>query len=180
MARSVRDSNSSEGTGVGSTGPAPAIPAGFRRIEQEDAAAIAQRIGYFRQRRFVVAAFHPEAMAIIWKDGIDSGFGTGGWAFYCTHLLPLAVKLQADLTDQGHIGQDVLVLDIQDKHIYAAPRSCAEEFIATTVGLETPHRRCLCARPLEPGETCGACPAYRHVNTQGPEERSASPGGSVN
>lgn len=137
------------------------IPRGFRPIPKLQALSAVHHLGYPRNDRFFVAAYHPEAGAIIWKDGRESGFGLGGWEYYFRILLPAAMALEADLTDEGHIGQDVLVVDRQEENIYIAPRPCADEFIALHTGLEPPQRRCICARPLEDAQSCEGCPARR-------------------
>ncbi|NNM84779.1 MAG: hypothetical protein HKL96_03355 [Phycisphaerales bacterium] len=135
------------------------IPAGFRLIPGLKATLMARQSGYLRDERFVIAAFHPEAHAVIWKDGHESGFGDGGPAFYFRTVLPQTRLLQADLTDETHIGDDVLVLDLLEDKIYIAPRLCAEEFLARVIGTHLPHHRCLCARPLEAAANGGTCPA---------------------
>ncbi len=150
--------------GTSQSDPAPAaivIPAGFHSLPDMEAVLVAQHLGYVREERFIIAAYHPEADAVIWKDGRQSGFGEGGWDFYFQRLLPSARRVRADLTDQQHVGQDVLVLDRQNGTVYIAPRPCAEEFLATAIGQEPPHRRCMCARPLSGIKGCESCPA-RH------------------
>lgn len=137
------------------------IPSGFRSLPGLKGTATAHHLGYLRDERFVIAAFHPEAEEIIWKDGQQSGFGEGGWDYYFHTVLPLAAKFQTDLTDQTHIGNDVLVLDRREEEIYIAPRACADEFLATVMGVDPPQRRCMCARPLSGTANCGTCPAYR-------------------
>jgi hypothetical protein len=138
------------------------IPAGFRQVVGVEAAVAAHHLGYLREERFVIAAYHPEAEEVIWKEGRLSGFGEGGWDYYFHTLLPLAEDLQADLTDQTHIGQDVLVMDRVENKIYIAPRSCADEFLAIVTGVEPPHHRCLCARPIGGITSCDACPERHH------------------
>ena len=157
------------------THAATVVPVGFRPLPDIEAAPAAHHLGYLREERFIIAAYHPEADAVIWKDGRQSGFGEGGWDYYFYAILPVAEELQADLTDQEHIGQDVLVLDRQSGIIYIAPRLCAEEFLATAIGLEPPQRRCMCARPLGGAVDCTTCPAFRRkASDQGsPESRAA-------
>ena len=158
------------------SGPPPAgliVPAGFRPLPDMEAAPAAHHLGYLREERFIIAAYHPEADAVIWKDGRQSGFGEGGWDYYFRRLLPLARRFQADLTDQEHIGQDVLVLDRQSGTVYIAPRPCAEEFLATAIGREPPQRRCMCARPLGGAVDCTTCPAFRrNAPDQAPDQGS--------
>ncbi len=161
-------------------GPPPAgiiVPAGFRSLPDMEAALAAHHLGYLREERFIIAAYHPEADAVIWKDGRRSGFGEGGWDFYFQRLLPSARRLQADLTDQEHVGQDVLVLDRQSGTVYIAPRPCAEEFLATAIGLEPPHRRCMCARPLGGAAECTTCPASRRKAPDQGSQESQGAGG---
>ncbi|MGC8539135.1 MAG: hypothetical protein ACP5QA_00740 [Phycisphaerae bacterium] len=142
------------------------IPAGFRSLPGLKGAATAHHLGYLRDERFVIAAFHPEAEEVIWKDGRHTGFGEGGADYYFRKILALAAGLQVDLTDQTHIGNDVLVLDRREDAIYIGPRACADEFLATVMGTDPPQRRCMCARPLGDTEHCSACPAR--------QERSAA------
>ena len=135
------------------------IPSGFRPLPGLKGAATAHHLGYLRDERFVIAAFHPEAEEVIWKDGRHSGFGEGGADYYFRTILALATGLQVDLTDQTHIGNDVLVLDRREEAIYIAPRTCADEFLSTVMGIDPPQRRCMCARPLGATANCSTCPA---------------------
>ena len=137
------------------------IPSGFRSLPGLKGADTAHHLGYIRNERFVIAAYHPDAEEVIWKDGRQSGFGEGGADYYFRTILTLAAQLQADLTDQTHIGNDVVVLDRREDAIYIAPRTCADEFLATVMGIDPPQRRCMCARPLGGTAHCGTCPAYR-------------------
>lgn len=153
------------------------VLAGFRPLPDMEAVLAAHQLGYLREERFIITAYHPEADAVIWKDGYRSGFEEGGWDFYFRRLLPLAGRLQADLTDQEHIGQDVLVLDRQSGTVYIAPRPCAEEFLATAIGQDPPHRRCMCARPLGGAAECTACPAFRRKAPDQGSQESQGAGG---
>ena len=155
------------------------IPSGFRPLPGLKGAATAHQLGYLRDERFVIAAFHPEAEEVIWKDGRHSGFGEGGADYYFRTILALATGLQVDLTDQTHIGNDVLVLDRREEAIYIAPRTCADEFLSTVMGIDPPQRRCMCARPLSGTANCGTCPAHRgkppaDTTAERPEDHGSS------
>ena len=136
------------------------IPTGFRLVPGIAATQAAHHLGYLRQERIVILAFHPEAGDIIWKDRLDSGFGTGGWQYYLYALLPALGRLGADLSDLARVGGDVLVADRQSNRIYIAPRPSADEFLAVSAGVELPKRRCICARPFAGPGNCATCPAH--------------------
>ncbi len=160
-AHNNRDQHIHQGSTPDSTAPVmPAIPAGFRLIPEAQATPAVHHFGYHRNERFIIAAFHPEAADVMWKDGHESGFAAGAWDYYFRTLLPPALRQQADLTDQSHIGQDVLLIDRVADTIYIAPRLCAEEFLAQAIGMTLSHRRCMCARPLEGQADCRTCPAW--------------------
>lgn len=134
-----------------------AVPSGFICLAEAASEEVLRRLGYFGGEPIVLFSYHLDAHALIWKDGRTSGFSGGGCDYFLDTLVPLALRRGARLADQTDIGVHVIVVDRDPPGLYAAPRHCAEEFLAVRSGQSPPKRRCLCARPPESSASLPRC-----------------------
>lgn len=121
------------------------IPPEFIELKKFRAVTLDRKLGYFGNQRFVIVGYSDRAQEIFWKDGQSSGFGLGHWQFFMDTLTPAAAAQGIDLGDIGRPGRHVIVLDRQEKAVYATCRNCAESYLAACYGTPPPARACMCA-----------------------------------
>jgi hypothetical protein len=121
------------------------IPSEFTELSEFRAVTLDRKLGYFGQQRFVIVGYSDRGQEVFWKDGLSSGFGLGHWQFFMDALVPAADRQGIDLGDVDRPGTHVIVLDRQEKAVYATCRNCAETYLSACYGTPPPARTCMCA-----------------------------------